>query len=476
MKIFTPLKKQLTLMAAIGSLALNAQELPEGIVMKNLPGGTFTMGSAVIAGNEEQQGAATEHEVTLSPFSLSEAEITNAQYVEFLNSAFSDGLIEIVIGGMGPDSGKRLIQGTAISSYNAKVLYSLDGTRVMKDHDDADGDEKEWTGDIEPENPINTSYIDFNETTNQFYVKNPHDLNDFNWYEMCNYQDYGTVERQLTGPILNDFDDWAGAGNNYSDELEGWTAENPSGATKLPTQVEVAEWPVTFIRWWGAQAFAEYYGYTLPTDAQWEFAAKGGLDYKYAVHDGEDVSDANWNTSGLGTVAYHHVRLAISGTANPFGLYNMAGNAWEWIYDNYQQDLGISAVIDPLILNGTTSRVWRGGSWNYHEATLQSAFRHKDEESRGNDHFGFRIAGPEIVGVGIEEQEIDFEVYLNPSSSFLTISSDNGESSTILIFNSIGKLIYMDEITDSTKINIQDWANGVYIVDVNGVQEKIIKK
>ena len=51
-------------------------------------------------------------------------------------------------------------------------------------------------------------------------------------------------------------------------------------------------------------------------------------------------------------------------------------------------------MTDPLIeVQGSTLRSWRGGSWNYHQETLQSAIRFSDEEDRGNDHFGFRIAG-----------------------------------------------------------------------------------
>ena len=306
--------------------------------MKNITGGTFTMGSNNLVGSPDQKAAAPEHQVTLSDYALSEAEITNAQYAEFLNAAYTAGLVQIVTGSMGPDNGKQLVQGTASSGYNGKTLYSLEGTRVMKDHDNNDngdgtGDNDPFTGDIEPENPLNIAYIGFNSGTNQFYVKDPHDVNDFHWYDICNYQDYGTTKGSYTGPTLNDFDDWAGAGQNFSDELEGWSESNPTAATKLPDQAEVSCWPVTFVRWWGAWAFADFYGVSLPTEAQWEYAAKAGQNYTYAVHDGQDIADANWNELGL-SYATHHVRAAISVTANPFGLYNLAGNAWEWMADN----------------------------------------------------------------------------------------------------------------------------------------------
>ena len=394
--------KPLALFTLLTCAYLTAQALPSGIVMKHIGGNTFTMGSNTLVGSPDQKAAAPEHEVTISDYSLSEAEITNTQYVEFLNAAFEDGLIQIVTGTAGPDKDKQLIQGTSTSTYNGKTLYSLEGIRVMKDHDNNDngdgtGDNNPFTGDIEPENPLNIAYIGFNSSTNQFYVKDPHNVDDFHWYDLCDYQDYGTSKGTYVDGILNDFDDWAGAGQNLSNELENWTESNPSAATNLPTQAEVSDWPVTFIRWWGAWAFADYYDRSLPTEAQWEYAAKAGQNFTYAVHDGADIADANWNQDKL-PVATHHVRSAISGTANPFGLYNLAGNAWEWIADNYVEPYDTTSVTDPFIEEqGSTLRCWRGGSWNYHQETLQSAMRFSDEEDRGNDHFGFRIAGASTI-------------------------------------------------------------------------------
>jgi len=367
-------------------------KLPTDLILKSIPAQTFTMGSNSIMGSPAQQAAGPEHQVTLDRFEMSEAEITNAQYVEFLNKAYTDGLIEITTSNAGPDNGKRLVTGTATSSYNGKVLYTLDGTRVLKDHNNDDGDDDPFTGEIEPENPLNISYVDFNSTTHTFYVKNPHNVDDCNWLEICNYQNYGITPRVYEGPVLNDFDDWAGSGQNFSNELQGWSATNPYGAVDLPTQAEVSNWPVTFIRWWGAKAFADYYGLDLPTEAQWECAAKAGQNFQYSVYDGQDYNDANWNKLGMGTVALGHVWESKKGNANPYGLYNLAGNAWEWIKDNYTEPLSTDAASNPLIeVANSTLRCWRGGSWNYHQATLQSAIRFNDEENRGNDHFGFRV-------------------------------------------------------------------------------------
>lgn len=360
----------------------SATNLPSGIVMKNISGGTFIMGNNSLLG--PQTGEATEHQVTLSDFAMSETEITNSQYVEFLNAAYAQGFIVISIGSSGGDQGKSLIVGSSSSAYQDKVLYDLSGTRVMKDHDNADADNDAFTGDIEPENPLNIAFIGFDAESQQFYLKDPHNPDDFNWQELTSYYDYSTRSHQLdTSQQLNDFGQWS--------ELNGWTAEKPEEATGLPTKSAVGDYPVTFVRWWGAFAFADFYGVKLPSEAQWEYAAKGGEDFFYAVYDGQSVSDANWNQEQFNP-ALHHVRQAKSGQPNPFGLYNLGGNVWEWIADHYQA-YSSASVTDPLIeIEGSTTRVWRGGSWNYHQATLESSGRFYDDENRGNDHFGFRIA------------------------------------------------------------------------------------
>ncbi len=349
--------------------------LPGSIVMKSIPGGTFTMGDNDAKG--PNAGMATEHQVTLSSFEMSETEVTIAQFVEFLNLAHQDALIEIVDTTKNGIAKKDIV-GSASSAYSGKSLYLLTGSRVLKDHDNADGDavgagggDGAFTGSVEPENPLNISFIGFDDSKdNPFYVKNPQV--DFDWQKECDYHDYTSTAREFdTSVTNNDYSDWA--------EL-----------LDLPTKEEVANCPVGFVRWWGAKAFAMYYNVKLPTEAQWEYAAKGGQDFMYSVHDGNDIADANWNQNQEHP-AKHHIRGAKEGKANPYGLYNMGGNVWEWMEDNFVS-FDSSPVTNPLLIEaGSTKRSWRGGSWNYHQMTLETSARFSTEESHGNDHFGFRI-------------------------------------------------------------------------------------
>lgn len=465
------LKKFTLSILCLGTAALStAQTLPTGIVMKDITGGPFVMGDNNLTGSPDQKAAAPEHNVTVSSFALSEAEISNGQYLTFLNSALADGLIEVeVFTGNGPDFGKQLIVGSASSSYSGKVLYNLGGTRVMKDHTNDDGDNNPFTGVIQPENPINASYIGYNGT--DFYIKNPHDTADFHWYNMCTYQNYGTSQGTFDTIVLNDFADWSGAGQNYSDELEGWTEDNPSAATKLPNQDSVTDWPATFIRWWGAQAFALYYNMSLPTEAQWEYAAKGGQNFKFSVYDGATLSDANWNADIL-PVALHHVRAVISGTANPFGIYNLAGNVWEWMADNYVAPYSTDDATDPFIeVAGSDIRSWRGGSWNYHEQTLQSGIRFSDMENRGNDHFGFRIAGVHS-GSGIQDLEKANLFYPNPTNGRIFLNNWNKEEVSVIGLD--GSIIFEGQANGNGLINLEGIAPGIYFVITDSGSQKLV--
>lgn len=351
----------------------------------SISGGTFTMGEPE-SNYEGKPGTydALEHQVTLSDFQMSDTEVTNAQYVDFLNAALTAGLIEVKVEtANGPDKGNTLVYGTssAPSEYSGQALTNLSGTRVMKDHDNADNDNNEFTGVIEPENPLNIIYIGFDDTLaagSKFYVKDPRNASHFDWQELTNYYNYTSTQHELdTSVQLNDYDNWP--------EL----ADYPNN---LPTLDAVKNWPATFIRWYGAKAFALFNNMDLPTEAEWEYAARGGANYTYATSDGNvngDGTSAIWNTTHP-TVSTGHVLDVKLNNANPYGLYNMAGNVWEWIEDWYAIDFYTDAT-NPVNTTDSGKKVRRGGSWNYHKATLKSAARFSDEKFKGNDHFGFRV-------------------------------------------------------------------------------------
>ncbi|MDD5833627.1 MAG: SUMF1/EgtB/PvdO family nonheme iron enzyme [Treponema berlinense] len=101
-------------------------------------------------------------------------------------------------------------------------------------------------------------------------------------------------------------------------------------------------------------------GYRLPTEAEWEWAARGGESYKYAGSD--TIGDVAWykeNTNDTGT------RDVKTKKANAYGLYDMSGNVWEWCWDWYGSISGDTASTGP---GSGSNRCLRGGSWNSYGA------------------------------------------------------------------------------------------------------------
>jgi formylglycine-generating enzyme required for sulfatase activity len=138
-------------------------------------------------------------------------------------------------------------------------------------------------------------------------------------------------------------------------------------------------------------------GYRLPTEAEWEYAAKGGnkdyISYEYSGSNSVDV--VAWYNGNSGNTT-HPV-----GTKRPnsLGLYDMNGNVWEWCWDWYGGYSGGSQT-DPAGPSGPTSsgtyRVLRGGSWGSAAAYVRSAFRNYDTPSSRSNYIGFRLVRPQF--------------------------------------------------------------------------------
>ena len=125
-------------------------------------------------------------------------------------------------------------------------------------------------------------------------------------------------------------------------------------------------------------------GYRLPTEAQWEYAARAGTTTAYSF--GDDPGDLE----KYAVFSDNQTRPVKSKQPNPWGLYDMHGNVWEWTQDYYGKEL--PGGIDPLQNHSPPNRIVRGGSWGNGSArNLRSAGR-PDGNSDGRDgNVGFRL-------------------------------------------------------------------------------------
>jgi formylglycine-generating enzyme required for sulfatase activity len=172
------------------------------------------------------------------------------------------------------------------------------------------------------------------------------------------------------------------------------------------------DFPATYIDWNDATGFCRKlteqerqakrlpndWEYTLPTEAQWERACRARTDTKFSFGDDESkLGDYAWfgdNTSKAGEGYAHPVGQKM---ANPWGLFDMHGNVWEWCRDIYVDKL--PGGRDPWVKpdertggSGGSVRVYRGGSWYFVASGCRSAFRLKGSPDYRCRYLGFRLA------------------------------------------------------------------------------------
>jgi formylglycine-generating enzyme required for sulfatase activity len=128
--------------------------------------------------------------------------------------------------------------------------------------------------------------------------------------------------------------------------------------------------------------------YRLPTEAEWEYAARGGQKskgYKYAG--GNDIDGIAWYGGNSG----RKTRIVGTKAPNELGIYDMSGNVWEWVNDRYGK-YGADSQANPRGALSGTYRVNRGGSWSSAAGNNRVSSRRNDFPDAGNDLVGFRLA------------------------------------------------------------------------------------
>ncbi len=184
---------------------------------------------------------------------------------------------------------------------------------------------------------------------------------------------------------------WKYHDGNY---LKDWNGNNyPIGK---------GDHPVANVSWYAARAYAKWVDKRLPTQAEWEKAARGGLTgQRYPWGNSIDFSNANHARNVGGTTPVG------SYPPNRYGLYDMVGNVWEWCLDELDRDFyktspgrnpiaGADSVTDIIngFFNRKSSRVLRGGSWSRFARDIKVSYVDYGPPNFSNDDFGFRCVRP----------------------------------------------------------------------------------
>ena len=152
------------------------------------------------------------------------------------------------------------------------------------------------------------------------------------------------------------------------------------------------------VSWQDAKAYTEWLSnkthkrYRLPSDAEWEYAARAGTETKYWW--GNETGVARANCEGCNSL-WDGAQIAPVGkfAANSLGLHDTAGNVFEWVADCYHDSFANAPANGaPLEKPGCGKRVIRGGAWSFPPKEIRSANRWRDFPSRRSDDTGFRVA------------------------------------------------------------------------------------
>ncbi len=217
-------------------------------------------------------------------------------------------------------------------------------------------------------------------------------------HEVCLTAGYWIDTYEVTNAAFQAFVDDGGYTTEDLWSEDGWAWLQDQKIDDLPlncVEEMVTDQPRVCVTWYEAEAYANWRGGSLPTEAQWEFAARGPDSSVYPWGDEWDAEHANIvDSEGLTSVGTYPDGVSW------VGAHDLSGNAMEWTRDWLDTEYYAEGVKDdPTGPETGTIKVERGGWWGSNEFVGRGAYRHYEDPPTYNDHhIGFRVVTAEIEG------------------------------------------------------------------------------
>ena len=290
-----------------------------------------------------------------------------------------------------------------------------------------------------------------NVTLSTFYMSK-HVVTNVQFAEFLNiYGSQTVIEGEFAGKLLFREDSWG--------------VENNNGTWQAAAGFE--QFPAIKVTWYGAEAYCKWAGGRLPTEAEWEYAAKGGINKNaYAYSGSSTASLVAWFYDNSG----HTNKQVGTKTANSIGLFDMSGNVYEWCSDwfgRYGDNLSPSA--DPTGPTSGVSKVIRGGYRSNGASDLHLTHRESISPDESYNFTGFRLVR-NVLTPANQIDVIENLLFPNPAKEYVTIHTAD-EIKNLKIINTEGKLVFDNNVINNF-FSVAGFPNGIYLVRILNNSDK----